>query len=120
MGMKKFNIKQKTIKVLKFLLKELGYRFDEVRVPMHHIGIEPYDGIDYPTISKIRINRRFNNRDDGDHMRRLEELKRELLRELEDNFFYYFPVKHQTVGGFRSMYEEEDYQVTFYYTKHHM
>ena len=119
--MKKFNIKQKTIKILKYLLKKLGYRVDAAQIPIHYIGAEPYDGIDCPTIGKIRISRRFNNRDSACHQERLEELKRDLLRELETNFFYYLPVKHRKLDGFyMHIHDEEEYQVTFYYTKHHM
>lgn len=110
----KTKTQKKLIKFLQILLRKLGYK-QHVPVYTFPIGMERFDGQEYPSLSKMRFTRRYNRYLGCEHISVLEDLKRELMSEFERNFFYYFPVCHYT----HSELMEEEYIINFYYKKHH-
>lgn len=101
------------INFLKYLLKTLGYEEPELPEITPHsysevrIDRSLFERVDF----HIKSNKYQRPRHYYDHSSMLEDFKRDVLSQLEENFFFYFPVKqhHNRMEG------SIEYQTTLYF-----
>lgn len=96
----------------KYLIRFLKWCLGKLGEPVGRVQCTAYPLLE-TQLQKMQFERRYDYRTGQDSTYILEDLKREVLRLLAENFYYYFPVTHYT----NEMTRCEEYRVTMYYPK---